>query len=105
MNKKLMTIFNDKLSVCITKLKENMTTLVENMMLQITKFFSDCLTAILTPLLMKLETFNNANVDSANVDTAAKAAPKHYWTSRRRRMTLRGGRPMSLSQDSLQDKM
>ena len=101
MNEKLMTIFNDKLSVCVTKLKENMTTLVENMMLQITKFFSDCLTATLTPLLMKLETFNNANVDSANVD--AKAAPKHYWTSRRRRMTLCGGRPMSLSQDSLQD--
>ena len=73
MNEKLMTGFNHKLSACITKLTENMTTLVQNMTLQVTKSFSDCLTAILTALLMKLETSNNANVASANVDTAAKS--------------------------------
>ena len=53
MNEKLMTSFNDKLSACTTKLTENMTILVQNVMLQITKTFSDCLTAILTPLLTK----------------------------------------------------
>ena len=50
-----------------------MTTLVQNMMLQITKSFSDCHSQ---PLLTKFETFNNDNVASADVDTAAKAATK-----------------------------
>ena len=51
MNEKLRTSFNDKLSACITNLTEDMTTLVQNMMVQITKSFSDCLTAIFSAFL------------------------------------------------------
>ena len=80
---------------------------VQNMMLQITKSFTDYLTVTFTPLLTKLETINdnNANV-TANVDSCKNNNNKqYYWTLRRRRAKLRGGRQMSLFQVSHKDLM
>ena len=58
MNEKLMNSFNERLSECLTLLTENMMT-VQNMMLQITKSFTDYLTATHTPLLTKLDLNDN----------------------------------------------
>ena len=77
MNEKLMKSFNERIRECLTKLVENMTVMVQNMMLQVTKSFTDYLTATLTPLLTKLDTINENNVNAtANVDTAAKVTTK-----------------------------